>query len=180
MKRAIVTNYVDMLPWYKRMVGTLFDKVPNGVVERGRNIYPFRKLIDQYPPDPPKVSIRPGTDLCYILYTGGTTGFPKGCPSTHTGMVSFVNEVVDIGQGHLSEGKEVFMMVNPLFHQLAQGIILGMVLNKGNTAVLMPIPQVDPILEAIQRHRATLFLGAPTLYRMILENDRVISTISPH
>ncbi len=173
LKKAIVTNYVDLLPWYKRVVGALFDKVPNGVVERGKNVYSFRSLIDQYPPDPPKVNINPREHLCYILYTGGTTGFPKGCPSSHTGMVSFVQEVYDLGKGHISEGEEVFMMVNPLFHQLAQGVILGMVLNKGNTAVLMPIPQVDAILEAIQRHRGTLFLGAPTLYRMILENDRL-------
>jgi len=64
-------------------------------------------------------------------------------------------------------------MVNPLFHQMAQGIIFGMVLSKGNTAVLMPIPQVDSILNAIQKYSGTLFLGAPTLYRMILENDRL-------
>ncbi len=88
-------------------------------------------------------------------------------------MVSFVEEVRRAGEGYLGEGKEVFIMVNPLFHQMAQGVLLGMVLSKGNTAVLMPIPQVDSILEAIQRYRGTLFLGAPTLYRMILENDRL-------
>jgi long-chain acyl-CoA synthetase len=48
-----------------------------------------------------------------------------------------------------------------------------MVLSKGNTAVLMPIPQVDAILDAVQQYKGTLFLGAPTLYRMILENDRL-------
>ena len=173
LKRAVVTNYVDLLPWYKRVVGAMFDKVPDGVVERDENVYFFKTLIHQYPPQPPKVSINPKEHLCYILYTGGTTGFPKGCPSTHTGMVSFVQEIRDVGEGYIAEGKEVFMMVNPLFHQMAQGVILGMVLSKGNTAVLMPIPQVDAILEAIQRYRGTLFLGAPTLYRMILENDRL-------
>ena len=174
LKRAIVTNYVDLLPWYKRAVGALFDKVPNGVVKGGRNVSFFRNLIHRSPPGPsPSVEISPGEDLCYILYTGGTTGFPKGVPSTHTGMVSFVQEIDEVGTGSIREGQEVFIMVNPLFHQLAQGIILGMVLGKGNTAVLMPIPQVDAILEAIQRHKGTLFLGAPTLYRMILENDRV-------
>jgi long-chain acyl-CoA synthetase len=173
LKRAIVTNYVDLLPWYKRMVGELFDKVPDGVVEQDENVYFFNSLIHKYPPRPPKVDINPGEHLCYILYTGGTTGFPKGCPSTHTGMVSFVQEIRDVGEGFIEEGKEVFIMVNPLFHQMAQGVILGMVLSKGNTAVLMPIPQVDAILEAIQQYKGTLFLGAPTLYRMILENDRV-------
>src|SRR5512136_1454 len=173
LRRAIVTNYVDLLPWYKRMVGELFDKVPDGVVERDENIYFFNSLIHKYPPRPPKVDINPEEHLCYILYTGGTTGFPKGCPSTHTGMVSFVQEIRNVGEGFIEEGKEVFIMVNPLFHQMAQGVILGMVLSKGNTAVLMPIPQVDAILDAIQQYKGTLFLGAPTLYRMILENDRL-------
>jgi long-chain acyl-CoA synthetase len=173
LKRAIVTNYVDLLPAYKRVFGFLFDKVPNGVIEKKENIHSFRKLIRSYPPEFPKTQIDPGEHLSYILYTGGTTGFPKGCIATHSGMVSFVDEIREIGAGHISDGDDVFVMVNPLFHQLAQGIILGMVLTKGNTAVLMPIPQVDAILDAIERYRATLFLGAPTLYRMILENDRL-------
>jgi long-chain acyl-CoA synthetase len=133
----------------------------------------FKRLIHKYPPKPPRVDLNPGKQLCYILYTGGTTGFPKGCILTHTGMVSFVNDITNVGEGFIADGEEVFIMVNPLFHQMAQGVILGMVLTKGNTAVLMPIPQVDPILYAIQKYKGTLFLGAPTLYRMILENDRL-------
>jgi len=42
----------------------------------------------------------------------------------------------------------------------------------GNTTVLMPVPQVDAILAAIERYRVRLMLGVPALYRMILENDR--------
>jgi long-chain acyl-CoA synthetase len=173
LKRAIVTNYVDLLPLYKRVIGALFDKVPDGIIEKGNTIYSFKNLIQKYPPDPPKVNINPNDHLSYILYTGGTTGFPKGCIASHTGMVSFVNEIRAVGEGHIADGQEVFIMVNPLFHQMAQGVILGMVLTKGNTAVLMPIPQVDAILKAIQKYKGTLFLGAPTLFRMILENDRV-------
>lgn len=173
LKRAIVTNYVDLIPLYKRVFGFLFDKVPNGVIEKGENIFSFKSLIRREFPKAPRPDINPDEHLSYILYTGGTTGFPKGCIATHSGMVSFVNEITDVGKGHILDGEEVFIMVNPLFHQLAQGIILGMVLTKGNTAVLMPIPQVDAILDAIQRYKGTLFLGAPTLYRMILENDRL-------
>jgi long-chain acyl-CoA synthetase len=173
LQRVVVTNYVDLLPWYKRAVGVLFDKVPNGVVDKGKTVCFFRDLIRRTKPHPPTIEINPQSQLCYILYTGGTTGFPKGCLSTHAGMVSFVEEIRAVGQEHIGEGKETFIMVNPLFHQMAQGVLLGMVLSKGNTAVLMPIPQVDAILEAIQRYKGTLFLGAPTLYRMILENDRL-------
>ena len=173
LERVIVTTYVDLLPAYKRIVGFLFDVVPEGKIAKGSKIYSFNKLLKGHPPDPPKVEIDPATQLCYILYTGGTTGFPKGCILTHSGMVSFVDDINRVGEGFIQDGGEMFIMVNPLFHQMAQGVIFGMVLTKGNTAVLMPIPQVDPILKAIERYGGTLFLGAPTLYRMILENDRL-------
>ena len=173
LQKIIVTTYVDMLPLHKKVFGFLLDKVPTGAIETGADIYWFGQLLKQYPPDPPRVEIDPSQQLCYILYTGGTTGFPKGCISTHSGMVSFIDEIQQVGEGHVREGGDTLIMVNPLFHQLAQGMILGMILNKGNTAVLMPIPEVDAILDAIQRYEVTLFLGAPTLYRMILENDRL-------
>jgi long-chain acyl-CoA synthetase len=56
---------------------------------------------------------------------------------------------------------------------MALGLFISVGLNKGNTAVLMPVPQVDAILETIQRMRVRWFLGVPALYRMILENDRL-------
>ncbi len=173
LKKVIVTTYDEMLPFHKRLTGFLFDKVPTGAIEKGPTIYFFKKIIRRFPPQPPKLELNPDEQLSYILYTGGTTGFPKGCILSHTGMVSFINDINEVGKGFISQGEEVFIMVNPLFHQMAQGIIFGMVLSKGNTAILMPIPQVDPILNAIQKYRGTLFLGAPTLYRMILENDRL-------
>jgi len=173
LKRIIVTNYVELLPVTKRLVGFLFDVIPEGKIEKGPEIHSFKKLLKGHPPNPPRVEIDPASQLCYILYTGGTTGFPKGCIITHTGMVSFVSDIRQVGEGFIEDGREVFIMVNPLFHQMAQGVIFGMVLTKGNTAILMPVPQVDPILKAIERYKGTLFLGAPTLYRMILENDRL-------
>jgi long-chain acyl-CoA synthetase len=56
---------------------------------------------------------------------------------------------------------------------MAQGFFLAVGLNSANTTVLMPVPQVDAILRAIEKYRARWFLGVPTLYRMILENDRL-------
>ncbi len=173
LEQVIVTTYDDMLPWYKKAFGFLFDTVPKGKIEKDAGVHLFGQLLSNYPADPPRVDMDPNRQLCYILYTGGTTGFPKGCIATHAGMVSFVNEIREMGSGRVREAQDSLIMVNPLFHQMAQGMILGMILGMGNSSVLMPIPQVDAILDAIQRYRVTLFLGAPTLYRMILENDRL-------
>jgi len=173
LKRVIVTNLADLLPWWKRAIGKMFDKIPGGVAERSEGVYFFRELISKSAPEPPEVSINPREHLAYILYTGGTTGFPKGVPGTHSTLVAAVNDLRAVTEGYVTNGDDTLVLVNPLFHILAEQSILALGLSRGNRTVLMPVPQVDAILEAIQRYKATLFLGVPALYRMILGNERL-------
>ncbi len=173
LKRAIVTNLVDLLPPWKRYLGALFDKVPRGKVDRDKWVHSFKSLL-KHAPFRDTLEVDPWKDLSYILYTGGTTGFPKGVPGNHIGMTSYVNDVTeDVAGDYLKEGEDVYIAINPLFHIMALGLLMALGLNKGNTTLLMPVPQVDAILETIQRYRARWFLGVPALYRMILENDRL-------
>ncbi|MFH1982280.1 MAG: AMP-binding protein [Pseudomonadota bacterium] len=172
LKRVIVTNLVDLLPAWKRLVGVLFDKIPNGKVDRSEGVFRFRSLL-AHPPLQEPVPIDPKKDLAYLLYTGGTTGFPKGVPGNHAGMTSYVNDVTDdVAGDRLLEGKDTYIAVNPLFHIMALGLFMAIGLNRGNATVLMPTPQVDAILVCIQRYRVRWLLGVPALYRMILDSDR--------
>ncbi|MBM4277888.1 MAG: long-chain fatty acid--CoA ligase [Deltaproteobacteria bacterium] len=173
LKRVIVTNLVDLLPLWKRAVGYLFDKVPKGTVKKDESVCSFKDLIKQTP-EKLQVEIDPWKDLSYILYTGGTTGFPKGVPGNHMGMVSYVRDVMeDVAGGYIEEGKDTYIAINPLFHIMALGLFVAIGLNYGNTTVIMPVPQVDSILRAIEKYRVRWMLGVPALYRMILENDRL-------
>jgi len=173
LKRIIVTNLVDLLPWWKRAIGEMFDKIPNGAVERGEEVYFYRDLIRKHLPQPPQISIDPAEKIASLLYTGGTTGFPKGVPSTHGKMLVSIHNYRDLSKDYIKPEEDVMIIVNPLFHMLAEEATLGWGISKGVPVVLMPTPQVDSILEAIQRYKVTVFIGVPTLYRMILENDRV-------
>jgi long-chain acyl-CoA synthetase len=172
LKRAIVTNLADLVPFWKRYLGIVFDKIPHGKVDRDSRVHSFKSLL-KHTALKSQVEIDPWNDLSYILYTGGTTGFPKGVPGNHIGMTSYVNDVTeDVAGGHLKEGEDVYIAINPLFHIMALGLFMAVGLNKGNMTALMPVPQVDAILETIQRYRVRWLLGVPALYRMVLENDR--------
>ena len=173
LKRVIVTNLADLLPRWKRTVGKMFDKIPDGVVRRAEGVYLFRKIIGKYPPQPPEVNIDPSKHVSYLLYTGGTTGLPKGVTGTHATMLAAVSDHRTVTEGYVTDGDDTLVLVTPLFHISAEQSLLSLGLSRGNRTVLMPVPQVDAILEAIQRYRATLFLGAPALYGMILGNARL-------
>lgn len=174
LERVIITNLVELIPMWKQVVGRLFDKIPHGKIEKGNEVYSFWQLIKENWPKPPKIEINPWTDLAYIMYTGGTTGFPKGVPGSHMGEVSYIRDIMgDLLPGHMTESKETVLMVNPLFHIMAKGFTIAFGFNFGNKVILMPTPEVDPTLKAIERYKVGWMLGVPALYRMILENDRV-------
>ncbi len=174
LKRVIVTNLVDFVSPVKRAIGFLFDKIPHGTVSKGDKIYSFKNILYKSRPIPPEVDIDPKTDLAYIMYTGGTTGFPKGVPGNHIGEVTYIRDIMDdVIKDFVTPGRDAVLMVNPLFHIMAKGFSIAFGFNYGNTVVLLPLPEVDATLSAIERYKIKWMLGVPALYRMMLENDRI-------
>ena len=174
LKRIIYTGLVDMLPWWKRVIGFGFNRVPRGRIEKGSDTFHFLDLL-KFPPHPPRVEINPKLDLAYIIYTGGTTGFPKGVPASHAFFYQCVTEMSEyvIKDTFVEKGRSCAILVLPLYHALAQAILMGEVFPKGNKCIIMPVPQPDAISECIQRYRVDILAAVPTLYRMILDNDRL-------
>ncbi len=174
LHRIIVTTLTELLPRWKTALGHLLDKVPRGKVARAAHVHGFRNLLRAAPAAAPEVEIDPWRDLAYIMYTGGTTGFPKGVPGNHMTEVGYIRDVMDeVLAGRVEEGADRVLMINPLYHIMAKGFLIAAGLNYGNTTVLMPVPHVDAALREIDRHQVRWFLGVPALYRMILENDRL-------
>ena len=176
LRRIIVTNLTDLLPWWKRALGRALDKVPRGVVKKTGPVYLFSDLIRSDPNHLPKIPINSEKQLASILYTGGTTGFPRGVPSSHAKMLCSLKDYGDLTKDYISEGGgDVLLLAISLFHMMGQESILGWGLAKGISVVLMPFPQVDAILDAIQTYKVTILTGVPALYGLILGNERIHS-----
>jgi long-chain acyl-CoA synthetase len=100
-------------------------------------------------------------DTAVIIYTSGTTGRPKGAELTHSNLL--MNAVISGGLFGVT-GDDVFITTLPMFHIFAMTVKMNVGLLKGVTNVL--IPRFDPavIVQAIQKHKVTVFAGVPTMY----------------
>jgi len=105
-------------------------------------------------------------DTAVILYTSGTTGFPKGAELTHSNMT--MNALACASIGFKMTHDDVHAVVLPLFHSFGQtGHLNGGFLN-GNTLVLIPRFTPEEVLSVMQKHNVSFFAGVPTMYWQLL------------
>ena len=173
-KHVIVTNAVDLLPAWKRYFGSLFDVIPKGKFALNDTSHSFRTLLSQYKNKShnDQQSVHGGQDLAEILYTGGTTKFPKGVPFTHDLFLQSAHEQIHMSDQLFPAAENIIMGNAPLFHILGQTCSLATILS-GGTLILQPRINLDATFDAIQRYRAKTMIGVPAMYRMILEHDRL-------
>ncbi len=170
LKTVIVSRMVELLPLWKRLFGRLFDVVPRGRIAPGPGTRPFRKLLSSGG-DLPAVPDG-GERTAEILYTGGTTQHPKAVPISHELFLASAEPQIRVSEPLFPAADNVIMAGAPLFHILGQTCSLATLL-VGGSLILQPRVNLDAIFNAIQRFRARTMIGVPTLYRMILEHERL-------
>lgn len=115
---------------------------------------------------PPSPDLDPAEDLAAILYTSGTTGFPKGAMLTHRNLASNVSSTSQALK--LEAGREIFLVVLPMFHAFAATACMLTPLLNGCSIV--PMPRFDPILAAdmIENEKATVFMAVPSMFNLLM------------
>jgi fatty-acyl-CoA synthase len=100
-------------------------------------------------------------DLLEIAYTSGTTGMPKGAVHTHnTRMLHSKGLANRMGVTH----KDVWLCMTPLFHTTGNCVVQHTALLTGGTLVIMGRYSVTTSLKEIERTKATIAIGVPTMY----------------
>ena len=178
LNNIILSSIGDYLPPLKRMFGkSALGKaygemqVPSPQYIEQAGLHLFKNLIEHYRPREPQVTIDPKTDIAALPYTGGTTGLPKAAVLTHYNMVSLQAQISTLWP-FLEEGNEVEIAFLPFFHIYGQVVLMLGGLAQGHTLVLFTTPDIDDILAAVERYKASTFLGVPTLYEYLKEYDK--------
>ena len=109
------------------------------------------------------------TDTAIILYSGGTTGTPKGI------VLSNYNFTALATQGKImcepcKEG-DTALSIMPIFHGLGLGVCIHIPLTVGMKCVLIPAFQAKKFTQLIKKHKPNFLVGVPTLFEALLKTD---------
>jgi acyl-CoA synthetase (AMP-forming)/AMP-acid ligase II len=109
------------------------------------------------------------TDVAAILYTSGTTGFPKGAQLTHLGMLA--NAFGTAQRLGLQKGDR-WTSIIPLFH--CAGCIMNLLGTLQYGACYVGVPAFDPVemFRVIESERCTFLSGVPTSYLAMLTHPQ--------
>ncbi|MBU0514223.1 MAG: long-chain fatty acid--CoA ligase [Proteobacteria bacterium] len=184
VETVVVCNIKSYLPGFKAFLGGLLGKIPKAP-DRDPNHLLLDDVVTNYPAEPPVVDIDPESDLALILYTGGTTGVPKGAGLTHSNLVYDVTATYEWvrlepeGGGPLERlekgGAHTYLGVLPWYHSFGMTLCLLQTTLTGSKVVCIPDPRAGKppftdILGSIQKYRVTIVIAVPTIYTAIINH----------
>ena len=159
-------DFVDVIGPFKDKMPSLKQYIALGGDAKGMTSY--QKLIESSSPQKPEEEVGPN-DLFCLLYTGGTTGKPKGAMLTHQNLFSVCTTwIVEWGLSH----DDVNMIVTPLFHTgsnwpLFAGFMMG------NTQVMLKGVDFTTMFKTIEKERVTYSLWLSAIVGLIINDPKI-------
>jgi fatty-acyl-CoA synthase len=108
-------------------------------------------------------------DEAFIMFTGGTTGTPKGAILTHKGLLWNIISVTTENQSPAPEDKIYYPM--QMYHTAALSRFLAY-MYAGGTFIGSKSFDPEKYLDMVEKERTTFITGNPTIYRMLLEINK--------
>ncbi len=107
-------------------------------------------------------------DPIFILFTAGTTGFPKGALYTHKMLFwNSINTAMSLIIN--TESRTVNCM--PPFHTGGWNVLITPLLHHGGFIYLMKKFEATEALKLLEEQEVTIFVGVPTMLKMMAEVD---------
>jgi long-chain acyl-CoA synthetase len=166
LKNVIVTNIKEYFPPLLKLLFTLAKEKHEGDrqdISGDTNTYWLQDLLQRAPAQPTPVDVQPG-DTAVLLYTGGTTGVPKGAELSHANLMA--NAVMCRHWMHdIQEAREVALTALPLYHSFGMTTCMNLAIFTAGAMLLIPNPRDIPtLMKNVNKHHPTLFAGVPTMY----------------
>lgn len=124
------------------------------------------------PDGPPYIADHLGPkDVAALFYTSGTTGHPKGVPTTHEAFVTNTENGIRCLDQPRDIGEELRTLISvPLFHVTGCNTQLLPALRLGGAAVIMPTLNLDELVATLTAERISVMVTVPAIYALLLRH----------
>jgi long-chain acyl-CoA synthetase len=160
LETLILARIPDYLSLLKRIgfnltVGRKIPKVPKDPMVKW-----WSDLMRGDYPQAPKVQVNTD-DLAVILYSGGTTGVPKGIMLSN---MNFISEGMQVSEwGKLSDADSILAIL-PIFHGFGLGVCVNACFMGGGKTILVPQFTPETVAQIICAQKPSFVVGVPTLF----------------
>ncbi|MBN1573479.1 MAG: long-chain fatty acid--CoA ligase [Deltaproteobacteria bacterium] len=162
VKDIIVCHINDYLPFPKKQLFPIVKKTMFRKIEKTDGVHEFVDLINKTKPNPPKIKFK-FDDIAAFQYTGGTTGVSKGVMLTHENLSKNVQQI-GVWFPTFKKGEEIQTGALPFFHSFGMTAVMNFSVWNGWGMVLIPRPEPQALLEAIDSCKPTFLAAVPTMY----------------
>ena len=164
LEKLVVTRISEYMPAIKRTAYNLITILKRVKIDSRWAVW--LKSLDESCEKPLKAASADKDDLAVILYSGGTTGVPKGVMLTNGNIVS--EGMMVAAWGKLDE-TDTILAILPIFHGFGLSVCVNAVLLAGAKTVLIPKFTVKEVVGLIIKKRPTFLIGVPTLFKALLD-----------
>ena len=178
VETVVICGVKSYLPPIKAFIGGLLGKIPKAGNYQSGHLF-FDDVVAGAQPQPPAVEINPTEDLALIIYTGGTTGVPKGAALVHTNFTSNVMALDEWGRFAHGPGEKVEKLrsggfhttlgVLPWYHSFGLTVAMLYSCYTGSSLICVPNPRggnppFTDVLQIVQKHKPTIMPAVPTIF----------------
>lgn len=171
LKKCIVVSAKDSMPIYLK-IGyqiTKGRKIKSEKSDLNLAWNDFIKLGEDY--NKKIKSNFKGDNVAAILYSGGTTGYPKGIELTNLNFNALAMQSFEACQ--CLKEKDKVLSIMPVFHGFGLGICIHTVQYFGGTSILLPQFSSKTFDKLLKKYKPNIIAGVPTLYEALLKNKKL-------
>jgi acyl-CoA synthetase (AMP-forming)/AMP-acid ligase II len=134
--------------------------------EKAKGMLNYDELLASGSPEEKTFAEVKDTDVALLLFTAGTTGFPKGVPQDHNAYSTYV--LINVNPPDLEAPAETNVLCMPLYHVAGMQALMAGIYG-GRTVALMRQFDEEEWFKTVQQEKASRVMVVPTMLKRIVE-----------